>query len=128
METKEEKCLWCGKTKDEHMDKPLDGATPKVPCMLLKEKFVPRKNQPPQPPVSQEVEEVIKEFEKTFPHKENDGGFSWLDAIGDESCFPTPSEVKKFIRQHLTAQYKQGYNQSLKDRGLTGEEYINLYL
>ncbi|MFZ2882123.1 MAG: hypothetical protein WA019_03545 [Candidatus Moraniibacteriota bacterium] len=37
------KCMWCGKTFQDHMDKPLPNATPRVPCLLLKSGFVARK-------------------------------------------------------------------------------------
>lgn len=35
-----DKCTWCGKTYEDHMDKQLPNVTPKVPCLLLKSGFV----------------------------------------------------------------------------------------
>lgn len=40
--TTEPKCVWCGKTLAEHMDKELPGARAKVPCLMTKAGFVPQ--------------------------------------------------------------------------------------
>lgn len=35
------RCLLCGRTYDQHLDRPDTRATPRVGCLLLKENFIP---------------------------------------------------------------------------------------
>jgi len=42
-----DKCVWCGKSYEEHMDKANPNATAKVPCLLLKSHFFTRLQQKP---------------------------------------------------------------------------------
>lgn len=40
-----EKCVWCGKTYEQHVDYFYNGIKAKTPCGLLKSGFLPRKKE-----------------------------------------------------------------------------------
>ena len=60
----EEKCMWCGRTYEQHeTQRAVDAAVPKVPCLLLKSGFVKstKKEVSPVSPVTKTIMESMED-------------------------------------------------------------------
>ena len=68
---------------------------------------------------------IKEDFKERF---EEEDGIIWIYDKNDKGRPATFEDIEKFIKEREIAEYRQGYNDCLKDQKLTGEENQRLYL
>lgn len=92
---KECKCVWCGRTYEEHDDARAVGSpVPKTPCLLLKSGFVARK----QISSSKNIK-VNEKGNLVVAHPTPDSWEKELDEVHDDIFCSQGDMVKKFVRE-----------------------------